>query len=67
MHYEINISLHGKHFFATAARSITDRNQLKKVHAKLVESFKEEDGFSISVSERRQVGCSVDMNELEEA
>lgn len=25
MYYEINISLHGCHFFATADRSITDR------------------------------------------
>lgn len=37
MYYEINVSLNGKHLFATAERSITDRNTLEKIYNLFVE------------------------------
>lgn len=45
MHYEINVSLHGKHFFATHARSITTRAECKKVFDAFKKAFTKEDGF----------------------
>lgn len=50
MHYEINISKDGKHFFATATRSIQDKEDLKKVLPVLTEAFKAVDGYEISVT-----------------
>lgn len=61
MYYEINISLNGRHFFATAERSITSESELKNVYTALKERFKEEDGFKLSVTKWSKTGQSVDM------
>lgn len=41
MYYEINISKNGKHFFATAKRSITTTDKLKTVYDALSTAFPE--------------------------
>lgn len=61
MHYEINISLNGKHLFATAERSIVSTYQLQKVYNLFKEKFPEEDGYKISVTEWNKVGKEVNM------
>ena len=61
-HYEINISLNGKHFFATAERSIRDENKLKEVYNVLKEKFPEEDGYKITVTEWITRGKPIEMN-----
>jgi len=59
MNYEINISLNGSHFFATAERSITNTDDLKIIYKELAEHFTEEKGYEMSVSRYTKVGHSV--------
>lgn len=49
MHYEINISLNGQHFFATAPRSIQSEFELREVYPILSNKFPEKEGYEISV------------------
>ena len=61
MYYEINISLNGKHFFATSERSITNKSTLDKVYKTLKEKFPKEEGYNITVAYHETVGKFVDM------
>lgn len=61
MHYEINVSLNGHHFFATAPRSITSEDELNKVYPTIRAGFPESEGYSISVTRYETVGHSVEM------
>lgn len=63
MYYEINVSLNGKHLFATAERSITDFHKAKQMHELFTEKFPEADGYSISVTKLEKVGKFVNMEE----
>lgn len=49
-HYEINVSLNGKHFFATDERSCVTEHDMKKVLAELQKRMPESDGFVITVT-----------------
>ena len=49
MYFEINVSLNGRHFFATAERSIRDRATLEKVLDVFRECFTAENGYEITV------------------
>ena len=63
MYIEFNVSLNGKHFFATHERSCTnsiDANKLKKV---LQEKFPESEGYYITASINPQRSYSIDLNE----
>ena len=61
MYYEINVALNGKHLFATAERSITNKWKLKEVYNVIKEKFPQEDGYDISVTLYETVGKFVDM------
>ena len=61
MHYEINISLNGQHFFATAERSITNLNKAEKVYNLFKEKFPESEGYKIDITEWNKVGKVVNM------
>lgn len=63
MYYEINVTLYGKHFFATAERSITDLDSLKRVYCTLAARFTSKDGFSLSVKLVKISGHSIDTSE----
>lgn len=63
MYYEVNISLNGKHFFATNERSITDEHKLKEVYGTLREKFPNEDGYNITVVKYETVGKHIDMGD----
>ena len=65
MYYEINVALKGKHFFATAERSITNKWKLKEVYDILKEKFPHEEGYEISVTKYETVGKFVDMEQEE--
>lgn len=56
MYYEINVSLNGRHFFATSDRSITDMGKLKKVYEAISEAFTKDKGYEISVTRCSNVG-----------
>jgi len=50
MYYEINVSLHGVHFFGTHERSLTSRAHALDVYRLLVERFPSTEGFAVDVS-----------------
>lgn len=64
MEYEINVSLNGKHFFATHERSITNSSALMKVFKVFVEKFPESDGYKISVTRKECSYFTIDNEEL---
>lgn len=49
-HYEINVSLNGRHFFATANRSATTEGEAKRLFKELTQRFPESEGFKVEVS-----------------
>lgn len=61
MHYEINVSLNGKHFFATAERSISSEWKLKEVYKILKEKFPENEGYKIDVTRWENRGTPINM------
>lgn len=44
-YFEVNVSLNGKHFFATAPRSLTDLDSAKRVYRELRDRFPAKEGF----------------------
>ena len=65
MYYEINVTLNGKHLFATAERSITNKWKLKEVYDIIKNKFPKEEGYDISVSKYETIGKSVDVEREE--
>lgn len=61
--YEINVSLHGKHFFATHERSIVNKQKLKEVYNVFKEKFPNEDGYEITVTYWTKSGREINMEE----
>ncbi len=57
MHYEINVSFAGRHFFATAKHSIDTKEKLKEVLEVMVKKFPEKEGYELMVSYRTEGGC----------
>lgn len=60
--FEINVSLNGKHLFATHERSIRHSYELERVLPEIQKRFPIEEGFNISVSYNPQVSYSTDGN-----
>jgi hypothetical protein len=56
MYYEINVSLNGKHFFATAERSIQDMAKLREVYRELAQRFLESEGYRLTVCKSQTTG-----------
>lgn len=63
MYYEINISLNGKHFFATSERSITNKYKLEEVYNVLKEKFSQKDGYDLTVTKYETVGKPMNMED----
>lgn len=61
MYYEINVSLNGKHLFATHKRSVTSESKLKEVYNIFKDKFLKEDGFEITVTYYEEKGYKVNM------
>lgn len=49
MYYEINVSLNGRHFFATAPRSIDNLERAQQVYDVFKIKFPESDGYKIDI------------------
>ena len=64
MHYEINVSLNGEHFFATHPRSITTKEEARAVLAEFDKVFTEDRGFVIMVEEVNTVGTYLRLDVL---
>lgn len=56
MYYEINVSLNGKHLFATAERSITNTTKMEDVYNLFLEKFPEKEGYKLDVTRWENIG-----------
>lgn len=56
MYYEINVSLNGKHFFATSERSITNPWDLQEKLRVFIQKFPESEGYKLSVIKWEKTG-----------
>lgn len=64
MGYEINVSLNGKHFFATHERSIRTTWELTKVLNVFKEKFPPEEGYKITVYKKEAWSKEVPMDSI---
>lgn len=63
-HYEINVSLNGKHFFATDSRSILFSWDLKKIYPIFKEKFPKSEGYELSIMKVHCSGETIDADEM---
>jgi hypothetical protein len=56
MYYEVNISQNGKHFLATAKRSLSDLVKAKTVFGTLCDRFPAEEGYELSLTLQYETG-----------
>lgn len=62
MFIEFNISLNGKHFFATAERSCTNSAQAEEVKKVLLEKFPKSEGYEITAYLNPQTKYGLDIS-----
>lgn len=60
MYYEINVSLNGSHYFATAERSLRDEREARIVLSDIRSRFTEEQGFKASITLYQTTGKRLD-------
>ena len=56
MYYEINVSLNGRHLFATAERSATNEREAKRLYNLFKEKFPEAEGYDITITKWEKIG-----------
>ena len=61
MYYEIIVALNGKHFFATAERSVTTSWELERVLAVFREKFPATEGYNIIVTKWSKIGEEINI------
>lgn len=54
--YEINVSLNGKHFFATALRSAPTERKAEELYKVFEKKFPESEGYKIMVTYWHSIG-----------
>lgn len=64
MYYELNVALNGKHFFATAPRSITDQHTASAMFVLFREKFPEVDGYTITCTRWETAGYKMELTDL---
>lgn len=57
-HYEINVSLNGHHYFATAERSITSEARARQAVQDFRTRFPESEGFKVDCTYIRCTGTT---------
>ena len=65
MSIEINISKNGKHYFATAERSLNFKSEGIKMFKDLKKRFPESEGFKLSISDEPKISYDI-TEEVEE-
>ena len=56
MYYEINVALNGRHFFATAKRSLTNEIAARAMFDLFRSKFPEADGYRVSLTRWKESG-----------
>ena len=64
MYYEINVALNGRHFFATAERSITDHATFLTILDVFREKFPESEGYHITATRIETIGHNIPVEDL---
>lgn len=64
MYYTINVSLYGRHFFATAEHSCQDEEKARGLYRIFCEKFPESEGYHVTVTEWQNVGRKTDFAPL---
>lgn len=62
MYIEFNISLNGKHFFATHERSCTNSNEAYEFKKVLLEKFPQSEGYKITATLNPQRSYGIDLS-----
>jgi hypothetical protein len=57
-HHEINVSLNGRHLFATAERSCVSTSELNEILEVFIKKFPKSEGYSISYTKVKCEGSS---------
>ena len=65
MYYEINVSLNGRHYFATNARSITDSETAIRLSMDIKSRFPAKEGFKVTITYYPGHGYSADITNSE--
>lgn len=63
-HYEINVSLNGKHFFATHERSARSFFDAKDILKEFFNRFPSSDGFEITCTHWEVIGKTEDIEKM---
>lgn len=67
MYYEINVSKDGKHYFATAERSIITPDKAKAVYKHFLRLFPAHAGYRVDVTKYETIGTRLDWTVEEQA
>ena len=62
MYYEINVSQHGQHYFATAERSIRLESEAAEMLEHFSDLFPVTEGYQINVTQYQTTGKTVFQN-----
>lgn len=60
MYFEINVSLNGRHFFATSERSIQDAGKAESLYKVFLKKFPESEGYRVTVTCWEKTGHGTD-------
>jgi hypothetical protein len=64
MYYEINVSLNGKHFFATHKRSVTTERECARLYVEFERAFPAREGYNLIVTRREEIGTGINPKDL---
>jgi hypothetical protein len=59
-HFTINVSLNGRHFFATAPNSCRNHADLDRVYPVIAQKFPATEGYEITVTYEQTIGVIID-------
>lgn len=62
MWYEINVSLHGKHLFATNKRSLSSSVEAENLYIIFKQAFPASEGYNITVTKWELTGKPINMD-----
>lgn len=65
MYYEINVAKNGRHYFATAERSLQSEEQAKEMYKQFCKLFPKAEGYIISLSQHMRTAKYICTNENE--
>lgn len=60
MYYELIVSKNGKHFFATAERSLINELDARQVYQELSARFPKSEGYAVTAMQWRKEGRHMD-------